>query len=83
MASRLVSACEGPIDFAESGPLQGFGGSLRRDLAFHSRPRKWTKDNPPQSKAWDRCALRRQQIEKRELLAGDAPSRGEWALRTS
>ena len=56
--------------------MQGFGESLRRDLAFIPGPGNGPRTISP-IESLDRCALRRQQIEKHELLAGDAPRRGE------
>ncbi|MCJ1427213.1 hypothetical protein MMC29_005116, partial [Sticta canariensis] len=59
--------------------LQGAAAAgLRRKStprpSVHSRPRNGPTTISP-IESLDRCALRRQQVEKRELLAGDAPPR--------
>ncbi|MCJ1428222.1 hypothetical protein MMC29_006130, partial [Sticta canariensis] len=73
IATRPVSACDGPIDFSGSGLCRAsaevYAATWRTFPA-----QEWATDNLPIDRL-DRCALRRQQTKKPRLLAGDATSR--------
>ncbi|MCJ1426599.1 hypothetical protein MMC29_004502 [Sticta canariensis] len=78
IATRPISACEGPINFSGSGLCRASAEVYA--AAWRSFPaQEWDIDNLPINRL-DRCALRRQQTKKPELLAGDAtPRRVEFA----
>ncbi|MCJ1423999.1 hypothetical protein MMC29_001886 [Sticta canariensis] len=73
IATRPVSACEGPIDFSGSGLCRASAEVYA--ATWRSAPaQEWDIDNLPINRL-DRCALHRQQTKKPELLAGGATSR--------
>ncbi|MCJ1261092.1 hypothetical protein MMC22_000956 [Lobaria immixta] len=79
IACRPTLACAGPIDYT------GKSGLCKASTEVYAAPwrsfpaREWENDKLPIERS-DRSAIRRQQIEKRELLAdGGRPRRVEFA----